>query len=43
LDDGPVLLVDDRLDTGWTMTEAARLLRGGGAGHVLPLVLAVDG
>src|SRR6266487_988897 len=25
---GPVLLVDDRLETGWTMTVAARLLRG---------------
>jgi ATP-dependent DNA helicase RecQ len=35
--------VDDRIDTGWTMTEAARLLREGGAGHVLPLALAVDG
>ncbi|MDT7573008.1 MAG: ATP-dependent helicase RecQ [Actinomycetota bacterium] len=43
LDDGPVLLVDDRIDTGWTMTEAARLLREGGAGHVLPLALAQEG
>src|SRR3954469_15770631 len=43
LDDGPVLLADDRIDTGWTMTEAARLLREGGAGHVLPLALALDG
>jgi ATP-dependent DNA helicase RecQ len=43
LDGRPVLLVDDRLDTGWTMTEATRLLREGGAGHVLPLVLAVEG
>jgi hypothetical protein len=25
------------------MTEASRLLREGGAGHVLPLALAVDG
>jgi ATP-dependent DNA helicase RecQ len=41
LDGSPVLLVDDRLDTGWTMTEATRLLREGGAGHVLPLALAV--
>jgi ATP-dependent DNA helicase RecQ len=40
---GPVLLVDDRIDTGWTMTEATRLLREGGAGHVLPLALAVEG
>jgi ATP-dependent DNA helicase RecQ len=43
LDGSPLLLVDDLIDTGWTMTEAARLLREGGAGHVLPLVLAVDG
>jgi ATP-dependent DNA helicase RecQ len=43
LDGGPVLLVDDRIDTGWTMTEAARLLRERGAGHVLPLALATEG
>jgi ATP-dependent DNA helicase RecQ len=43
LDGSPLLLVDDRIDTGWTMTEAARLLREGGAGHVLPLALALDG
>ena len=34
---GPVLLVDDRLETGWTMTVAARLLREAGAARVLPL------
>jgi ATP-dependent DNA helicase RecQ len=39
--DGPVLLVDDRVDTGWTMTLAARLLRGCGAPAVLPFALAV--
>ena len=39
--DGPVLLVDDRIDTGWTMTVAAMLLRRAGAPAVLPLVLAV--
>ncbi len=43
LDGCPVLLVDDVVDTGWTLTEAARLLRGAGASAVLPLVLAVDG
>jgi len=43
LDGSPVLLVDDRTDTGWTLTEAARVLRRAGAGPVLPLVLAVDG
>ena len=42
LDGSPVLLVDDRVDTGWTLTEAARVLREAGAGPVLPLVLAVD-
>jgi ATP-dependent DNA helicase RecQ len=35
-----VLLVDDRTDTGWTMTVAARLLRTAGARAVYPLVLA---
>ncbi|ALE81150.1 ATP-dependent DNA helicase RecQ [Pseudonocardia sp. AL041005-10] len=41
--DGPVLLVDDVLDSGWTMTVAARALRRAGAPEVLPLVLAVAG
>ena len=40
---GPVLLVDDVIDTGWTMTVAARLLRRAGAGAVLPLALAAAG
>jgi ATP-dependent DNA helicase RecQ len=39
--DGPVLVVDDRIETGWTMTVAARLLREAGAAAVLPLALAV--
>ncbi len=38
---GPVLLVDDRVDTGWTMTLAAALVRHAGAPAVLPLALAV--
>jgi len=38
--DGPVLLVDDLVDTGWTMTTAARLLRRAGAPAVLPFALA---
>jgi ATP-dependent DNA helicase RecQ len=38
--DGPVLLVDDMTDTGWTLTMAARVLRGAGAPEVLPFVLA---
>ncbi|MDN5857483.1 MAG: RecQ family ATP-dependent DNA helicase [Pseudonocardia sp.] len=40
---GPVLLVDDVLDTGWTMTVAARSLRLAGATAVLPLALAQQG
>jgi ATP-dependent DNA helicase RecQ len=38
--DGPVLLVDDVVDTGWTMTMAARLVRQAGAPAVLPFALA---
>ncbi|MGW4699894.1 RecQ family ATP-dependent DNA helicase [Streptomyces sp. NPDC004285] len=40
---GPVLLVDDLSDTGWTLAVAARLLRRAGAEGVFPLVLAVQG
>ncbi|MDQ0993484.1 RecQ family ATP-dependent DNA helicase [Streptomyces sp. V3I7] len=40
---GPVLLVDDYTETGWTLAAAARLLRKSGAQGVLPLVLAVQG
>ncbi|MEJ3652721.1 RecQ family ATP-dependent DNA helicase [Actinomycetes bacterium KLBMP 9759] len=40
---GPVLLIDDVIDTGWTMTVAARLLRQAGASAVLPLALALAG
>jgi len=43
LDGSPVLLVDDRTDSGWTLTEATRVLREAGSGPVLPLVLAIDG
>jgi len=39
--DGPVLLIDDQIDTGWTMTVAARALRKAGARAVLPFALAV--
>ncbi|MFB7916128.1 RecQ family ATP-dependent DNA helicase [Streptomyces sp. NPDC056061] len=40
---GPVLLVDDRTDSGWTLAVAARMLRRAGAERVLPLVLAAAG
>jgi ATP-dependent DNA helicase RecQ len=41
--EGPVLLVDDFTETGWTLAVAARLLRRAGVPGVLPLVLAVQG
>jgi ATP-dependent DNA helicase RecQ len=40
---GPVLLVDDLVDSGWTMTVVARQLRQAGVPAVLPLVLALAG
>jgi ATP-dependent DNA helicase RecQ len=40
---GPVLLVDDFSDTGWTLAVVARLLRRAGASAVFPLVLALQG
>ncbi|MBS9533115.1 RecQ family ATP-dependent DNA helicase [Mycobacterium sp. M1] len=42
-DVGPVLLVDDVTDTGWTLTMAARVLRAAGAPRVLPFALAAVG
>ncbi|ALE04546.1 ATP-dependent DNA helicase RecQ (plasmid) [Arthrobacter sp. ERGS1:01] len=40
---GPVLLVDDLVDSRWTLTVAGRALRQAGVGQVLPLVLAQAG
>jgi ATP-dependent DNA helicase RecQ len=37
---GPVLLVDDVSDTGWTFTMATRVVRAAGAVDVLPFALA---
>ena len=37
---GPVLLVDDLSDTGWTLTMAARVVRAAGAPEVLPFAMA---
>ncbi|MBP2319750.1 ATP-dependent DNA helicase RecQ [Kibdelosporangium banguiense] len=37
---GPVLVVDDQIDTGWTMAVASKLLRDAGAHSVLPFALA---
>ena len=38
---GPVLLVDDLVDSRWTLTVAAHLLREAGSGPVLPFAFAV--
>jgi ATP-dependent DNA helicase RecQ len=40
---GPVLLVDDLVDSRWTMTVAAGELRRAGATGVLPFALALRG
>ncbi|MCL6270442.1 RecQ family ATP-dependent DNA helicase [Sansalvadorimonas sp. 2012CJ34-2] len=37
---GPVLLVDDIVDSGWTFTVTAALLRQAGSGNVYPVALA---
>ena len=36
---GPVLLVDDEVDSRWTVTVAAWQLTAGGSGPVLPFAL----
>jgi ATP-dependent DNA helicase RecQ len=38
---GPVFLVDDMIDSGWTLTVLAALLRTIGSGAVFPLALAL--
>lgn len=43
LPNGPVLLVDDMVDSRWTLTVAAALLRAGKGGEVWPVVLAQTG
>jgi ATP-dependent DNA helicase RecQ len=40
---GSVLLIDDIVDSGWTMTVVADLLRANGAAEVFPLALATAG
>jgi ATP-dependent DNA helicase RecQ len=37
---GPVLLVDDLVDSRWTLTELAGVLRQAGSGPVYPVVVA---
>jgi ATP-dependent DNA helicase RecQ len=43
LPSGSVLLIDDMVDSRWTMTVAAWLLRKHGSGDVFPLALAMTG
>ena len=40
--DGPVLLVDDTVDSRWTLTVVAAALREAGSGPVVPFVLAEE-
>lgn len=40
ISDGPVLLVDDIVDSRWTLTVAAYLLKRAGSGAVYPMALA---
>lgn len=40
VDGGPVLLVDDVVDSRWSLTVAGALLRAAGSGPVFPLALA---
>ncbi len=37
---GPVILIDDIVDSRWTLTAVAALLRENGSGPVHPMVLA---
>jgi ATP-dependent DNA helicase RecQ len=40
VDERPALLVDDIVNSGWTLTVCAALLRGAGSGPVFPFTLA---
>jgi len=40
---GPVLLVDDMVDSRWTLTVSAWLLRQAGSGEVWPMALSQTG
>ncbi len=39
--DEPVFLVDDMIDSGWTLTVITALLRAAGSGPVFPVALAL--
>ena len=43
LPEGAVFLVDDMVDSRWTLTVSAWLLRQNGSGEVWPIVLAQSG
>ena len=40
---GPVILVDDMVDSRWTLTVSAWLLRKNGSGDVFPMALSQTG
>ena len=41
MSNGSVLLVDDMVDSRWTITVASWLLRSNGSGEVFPIALAL--
>jgi ATP-dependent DNA helicase RecQ len=41
ISNGSVLLVDDMVDSRWTITVASWLLRSNGSGEVFPIALAL--
>ena len=43
LPSGPVLLVDDTVDSGWTLTLVGAALRQAGSGPIYPFALAKTG
>lgn len=43
LNNGPVFLIDDTVDSKWTFTVASWILRNNGSGQVWPLALAITG
>jgi adenine/guanine phosphoribosyltransferase-like PRPP-binding protein len=38
---GPVIVIDDMIDSGWTLTVMAALLRQAGCAHVYPIALSL--
>jgi ATP-dependent DNA helicase RecQ len=41
--EGPVILIDDVVDSGWTLTVVSALLKKSGSGSVFPFALTTSG